>query len=704
MAKSDTSSATSYQTAWAVEGMVQTSDSQRKQFERRWYDNNFFDDGYHYRYMSRTTGKIVDLSQMGDTFIPHRAIPKASRQIRGVANLLLANEPTPVVYPDKTSFAPTADPALALQAKKKASEIAKRVGNWLENEWKHQHLKEKLIRMVLLAAKHGVSYLEVWPDDKEEEIKTEVYDAFDIYLKGELTSIYDSPYIIKACPKLVSDIKANPNFDEEQLLKITPDNKYASSEIKEAYMQKKYGTTRVSDNAATLILKEAYLKEHLDADNMAKVAKDLGDDFGDRKKGDIVIRQVFECAGVWLSDKYINLPDYPFIDFRFEPGPIYQTPFMERFIPANKSLDSVVSRMERLIGTMTVGAWMKRRGENFKLNNISGGLEIEYDTTPPVQANMAPIPGHVFSFIGLLNSIIEEQGASTSALGNAPPGVKSGVAIESLKASEYANLKIVTDQLKETVRVIAEKMIDIAAAYYISPKTVYNMKDGEPDYFDVIGQKGLDTYEKITNKGMGQMPNAIPIKDDYQVDIQIESGLGFTEEGKKKTMQEIINYMTQLAKEGLINQDAVAVTVKRFLEIFQFGSTQEFMDALEGNNPVGPADNRQIEQVKIGTLEALKDAGEIGPEATEKRIMENKIGLIEALKESGLMKKLQEEIPDNPETAPIPYKDAPEDIKRQMEAKAGLVPSRSVSPAGTDQINKVAALMRPEKAEKEEKE
>ena len=66
---------------------------------------------------------------------------------------------------------------------------------------------------------------------------------------------------------------------------------------------------------------------------------------------------------------------------------------------------------------------------------------------------------------------------------------------------------------------IAERMIDIAATYYITPKTVYNMKDGQPDYFDVIGQKGMDAFQGMKKKSMGEVPNAVPIKKDYRVDI-----------------------------------------------------------------------------------------------------------------------------------------------------------------------------------------
>lgn len=596
------------QIAQRIEEIVANAQGQRKPFERRWYNNNFFDDGYHYRFVSRTTGRVVDLSTTSDTFIPYRAIPKASRQVRGVANLLVSNDFVPVIYPEKVNTANyQQNPEAYQQSMDQNKYIAKRVGQWIENKWEDLDIKNLLTQMVIMSAKHGVSYLQIWPDAVDEDIKVQLYDAFEIYLRGELYSIYDSPYIVKAIPQTIKEIQANENFDEEQVWKLTPDNKYASSEIKEAYMMARYGTKRPDDQAASVILKEGFIKEYINDENRDKVAKDLGDDYRGKKKGDPIIRQIFECAGVWLKDEYVNLPDYPFVDFRMEPGPIYQVPLIERFIPANKSLDSVMSRIERHIGTMAVGMWLKRRGENYTINNLSGGQVVEYDQTPPVQAQVAGFPNELFAFIGQINSIIEEQGASTSALGNVPTGVKSGVAIESLKATEYANLKIATEQIKLTVKRISEKMMDIAANYFMNPQTVYDIEDGEPDYFDVIGQKGLEQYQKLASKrgAIVGVPNAIPIKKDYKVRIEVESGLGYTEEGKRNTMISILEWMMKLAQAGYITQEAVSLVIQRFLEIFQFGSTSEFMDALEAGTP--PLTENQIKEVKVAVMEVIRD-------------------------------------------------------------------------------------------------
>ncbi len=56
-----TSSTETRNIAKAVDQLVRNSRDIKKPFERRWYDNAWFDDGYHYRFVSRTTGKIVDL-------------------------------------------------------------------------------------------------------------------------------------------------------------------------------------------------------------------------------------------------------------------------------------------------------------------------------------------------------------------------------------------------------------------------------------------------------------------------------------------------------------------------------------------------------------------------------------------------------------------------------------------------------------------
>ena len=121
--------------------------------------------------------------------------------------------------------------------------------------------------------KNSVSYIQCWPDEEDGKIRTQVYDAFDVYLVGSYNDIQDSPFIGKVIPKTIREIKANPAFDEEQLEKISPDNKYASSEIKEAYLSSRYGGTIGSDASATILLNEVFIKETINEKNLSKISK-----------------------------------------------------------------------------------------------------------------------------------------------------------------------------------------------------------------------------------------------------------------------------------------------------------------------------------------------------------------------------------------------------------------------------------------------
>src|SRR3990167_3292967 len=133
--------------------MMTLADNQRKTYSRHWYDNNFFDDGNHFRFVSRTTGRIVDLSERATLFAPQRAIPKASRQVRGMANLILSQDFIPIVYPEKVTRVNYPDPQGFQMAWEEAKLVAKRSGHWLESEWKDQDLTIKIALMMLLMLK-----------------------------------------------------------------------------------------------------------------------------------------------------------------------------------------------------------------------------------------------------------------------------------------------------------------------------------------------------------------------------------------------------------------------------------------------------------------------------------------------------------------------------------------------------------------------
>lgn len=682
-----------------IEDLVNQAVSQRRGHERRWYDNNFFDDGYHFRVISRKTGRVIDHVNRGQGYV-ERAIPRASRQIRGVSNLLFAAEPYPVVYPERITVAdypPIVNPQTGKEEPnpeyevklKQAKDIARKRGMWLSNEWEEQQdLPIKLVDALLLAAKNSISWIQVYSDPQKQKLCTEVFDAFDVVVFGDRRETKDLPFMTKIKPMDFKEVMSNPMFDKNMLKSLTPDNKYATSEIKDAYMTARYGAKLTTKDQSTILVKETFIKEVLSEENQKRiVGMENGRDVLEGKAvGDTVMRHVFSAGGVTLLDEYVDYDEYPLIPIRFEPGPLYQVPFIERFIPQNKSLDIIVTRLEKWINAMIVGVYQKRKGENFQVSNFPGGQVMEYETTPLTQMQNGSVGQTPFAVVELLNKYIEEQGATTSTLGNLPSGVKSGVAIESVKTAEYSNLKIPIMMLKNSIKHIAERMLERGDKDILEPQEYSTIEDGEPEYFDVIGKRGYDLSQKVGK----QLPEDVVVLDKkVKVRVEIEPGLGLTMEGKRQAMQEIINYMLELTKVSpdFIAPEAFKQVIKRFLETFGYGSTQEFMEAMDEGGAQGVSEET-LEKMKLAVLEALMEAEEVGPKASEKRVVESKFGAMEALKDSGLtaLANKPEEQKDWAERLSIAFKDLPEDTKAEVVVAMGLPRPQVPSPAGTEQM------------------
>lgn len=611
-----------------VDEMMNTAQQTRQGHERRWYDNDFFYDGYHFRYVSRERNKIIDVQEKATLYSPFRAIPKASRQIDGITNLLVSNNYTPVVYPEKIDKRMYELPKMYEVAKEEAKTIARNSGHWLEEEFKNQDIHLKVPQMVILSARNSISYMQVWPDAINEKIKTQVCDAFDIYVLGNYTELEDVPFIIKATPRLISEIKADENFDKEQLEQLNPDNRFASSEIKEAYMSARFGGRAGTDKAATIIQKEAFIKEYLNEDNekMIKKQENAGEILRKRKRNDPVIRHTFVAGNIWLLDEYLDAISYPFVEFRFKPGPLYQTPLIERFISSNKSLDMVVSRVERSLHTMGVGIWTKRQGEQFNISNQAGGQIVEYKTTPPGQVSIQGLPPSFWQYIGVLNSFIEEQGLTT-LLSKLPTGVKGWQAIESLKESEYSQLVIASARLKDVYKKIAYKFLDLADDYFVTPQIYFFLEKGEPQYFDIIGKNALKKREEVK---LETPAGLIPLSKEYRVDIEVQAGLAYTKEGRKAAAKEIGDYLIQLAQLGLVPPQVVVQYIENLFEIYEFGQGSEIIKNVESFVQQGMVGDPQMDKIKLGLAQVIQDTG-LAEQNEARDIEKAKIGAAQAI-------------------------------------------------------------------------
>jgi hypothetical protein len=306
-----------------------------------------------------------------------------------------------------------------------------------------------------------------------------------------------------------------------------------------------------------------------------------------------------------------------------------------------------------------------------------------------------------FEVINLLNKFIEEQGASTSVLGQIPTGVKGQGAIENLQQQEYSNLKMSTLMMNRCIKRIAEMMLERADKDFLEPVEVSSVEDGQPMYFDVIGKRGYQLSKRV-NK---ELPDGVvPIDKKAKVRIEIEPGLGLTMDGKKQAMQQIIDYMLKLYQEGFIAPEAMQQVLKKFMETFGYGSTEEFMEAMDEGVTAGQMSDNQVKQMQIAIAKTLQDTGVVGKQADDKLVTAAKIGTLQSLKDSGVLDKMVGGKQDGLSTKERDddlvkiYKDASPEIRRQIEETLGLTPAKDepISPAMADTATKVKGIVKPE--------
>lgn len=136
-------------------------------------------------------------------------------------------------------------------------------------------------------------------------------------------------------------------------------------------------------------------------------------------------------------------------------------------------------------------------------------------------------------------------------------------------------------------------------------------------------------------------------------------------------MQQITQFILPLAQMGLMTQDAVKVIMNKFLDTYNFGATQDFMDALETGQQSAPLNEEQITSMKVAVVEALKEAGVLGQDKEEEDIMKTKVGMVEAMRETGMLENQRKQEPEKPPVS-VTYKDLPPEGQAQAAAMSGI--------------------------------
>lgn len=528
----------------------------RFRFERNWYVADNFYDGNHFVWFKKETGTIDKITAPKGTVL--RAIPKASKQVEVVQNLIITNSYKWTAYPEADSSG---------EISEEAGEVARRQGQWLQYQFDQMNMDAKIADLVLYALKFPVSFMEFYPTDDAASIGCSVYDAFDIYFKPNVESIYDSPVLIKTIEKTWDEIKANPDYKIPDDYEPKGTEPYAS-ELKSIRFNEKFGHqfgNKMQKN--TVILKEAWVKEWYT--EVTKEEQEVPGGYTDTETG-LPLTQMVEKKErkmrvrviTYLDDLAEPLrnvetvySDYPFIAYKTKSGALYQPSLLERLMSPNKSIDLIVSGIEQFMHTMNKGRWLKHRNASLsKIYNESGQI-IEWDVEKPELVDQQSIPNYFFTHIGNLEKWIEEQSANAATSGRVPKGARAYKTIEALKSSDAANQSVAIINLEAVLERSAEICLEIADKYFDTPQNVYRMDKENPDYFKVVGAR------------YNQSEGAVPLSENTKVNVSVESGLSYTEEGKRQTLIELYQL-------GLIPKETV-------LEGFKFGNIGEILSKVE---------------------------------------------------------------------------------------------------------------------------
>jgi len=497
----------------------------RSKYTRQWYINDNFFDGNHFVFFRKSTGTIDRVSPPKGTV--YRSVPKASKQIESIQNLVLANEPRWMVYPAADTEGKVTETGM---------KTSYRVVHYLGDKFDEQGMLLKTAEVVMYAFKAPYSAFEV-AQDPEKFVEVRTWDAYDIIFDTTVNDIEEAPVVIKLVRRTPSDLKANENYQNTETLAV--DNKLSLEPMKDLRLTEKHGSLGVTDDdIGGVNVMECWSKNTLTDDKLAEIKAGYEYDWIKKKKaGDVIMRLTTIAQGRLLRDEYIDRADYPFVIYKPKSGSFLQPAWIERFISQNKSLDMFISNIEAYTALMVKGKWLKNKLSNVTRINNEHGDFIEYDVAPPEQARIQSIPAYVFQHISNLEKWIEEQGVSTAAMGRVPRGVRAYRAIESLKQSDIANLGVAMKSLEEAIKKVGEKILAEVARSADTPTTIYRMEGDQPDYFQIIGEKAVKKDKKIQAKV--KEGKIVAISDNIRMRVAIESGLAYTEEGKRATLMEL---------------------------------------------------------------------------------------------------------------------------------------------------------------------
>jgi hypothetical protein len=569
----------------------------RQIMDWNWYLYDNYYRGNHYIQFNKRTNQIV-------------TPPRPKGQIRLTVNVIYSI--CRAIRNFATSYRPKWEVATDSTTEDEINN-SRKSADTLDFYYDHLELPKKIKGIANYIIKYGIGYFQYgWDeeatglDNQKGEVDVWTRDPFDVYLDPagmETGDIQNCRYIDIAVSKPIQDIINNKVYEAKlkaanlQAEDISGSTTRAASEFKQILIQNQYaGSFGSEDEFKTVILHETLYKKLVKDDTQVWVASWI--------EGHLLRNEQTEF------NKY-NLIPIPSDD---NPNEIYGEGYIKNLVPLNKVLNRLESQVVEYNNLVNRGRIIadKDAGIN-KITNETGEI-IEKNAGADVHdmqpAGLAP---DMNAQINRMRDYIKEiSGVLDAFMGKVPEGVKSGVALESLKAQTANNLQDIKDNLEVGLGQLGEGILETLANEVVAPRQLKTAgKDGKSEYFKIKGQVGVGANEELSD-------DTYVIGNQNQVKVIIGSGLAYTREGR-------ITRLDKLLEQKVIGPEAYLKGIEfgNIDEVVQEATKAKFNDAMlsniEKNGLRGPVQGAP-EMPMAGGAPTGQPAGQMPPQGAQGQV------------------------------------------------------------------------------------
>lgn len=485
----------------------------RQSWERRWYLAKRFLSGDHYLYFARMTGKLVKLTSTADRV--RRNVDLAYSYRRSLKNKIV-QDPNWAVQPNDWSS-------------EDAVEHAKQADFTLRFFWNHLEMKKQLKNLVGEALDTSRAFLYIDWDEKLDpksdvgDMFVRVLSTFDVYIPKGYASLKEAPFFFVSSRRSVRDIQQDEAYDfqdegeeEPNRMRVTADNKKASSEFKSA-LEHESGSGEGSGDTALVV--DCYYKT-------------TENQFG----GYVGLSSFVAETGVMLREVDLPYSRYPVFEYapEEEVDELYVTSWMERTIELNKSIDKMISAIETY-AVKFKPKYMMPKGSGVK--KISADQEwIEYNASFPRAIGTLsppPFPTEPNNLITMMTSFLSDiTGLHEASVGKIPSGVRAAKMLEALQMGDMENVSDPVDNLTVMLRDVAEFIFELVAVKQITKRAL--SMPGSDMKINILGARGFDE-----NTGDPADADEVVKIEPLRVQINMEPAMGYTAFGKRSAALEL---------------------------------------------------------------------------------------------------------------------------------------------------------------------